>query len=240
MPLSTYGSLFCGAGLLDLGLHTVVPELACEFGVESDSVRRRLFAEHFTPARMFSTIASAACAELPAVAGLVGGIPCNTHSTPNTAGKRGLSPEWTDAIKIAKAVQPSWTLWESSSKGRAWERWVPFVRADLSTIGHTSVPFLLRTATRGACHDRKRAFVLSWCATADTDGEGQPSRAVHAALASLRKAPVDLWDGRVPARAHGRLDDGAGRDLARAIGYGVDQRTAVDVGRVLKALLCAM
>jgi DNA (cytosine-5)-methyltransferase 1 len=232
-----YGSLFAGAGLLDYGLHRAIPSLDCAFAVEVNDARRAIFGAHFPDARLLGDIESVRASDIPQIDGLIGGVPCNTHSTSNTAGDRGLAPEWEHAKRLTRDLRPRWTLWESSAKDRSWRRWVPFVRRDLWDLGHASVPFRLRTAPRGAPHDRDRAFVVSWQEAADRDGEGQPPRAVHAALASLRAAPADLWDGWVPPRAHGRLAHGSPVELARAVGLGVDQRTAADAARVLGALI---
>jgi DNA (cytosine-5)-methyltransferase 1 len=235
--VTRYGSLFAGAGLLDYGLHTVIPSLACAWAVEISDVRRRIFGAHFPGARLFGDIEQIDANALDPVDGLIGGVPCNTHSTGNTAGDRGLAPQWTHARRIFAALAPRWSLWESSAKDQSWCRWVPAVRGDLHELGHASVCFRLRTAGRGAPHDRERAFVVSWARAADPDGEGEPPRAVHAAVARLRSTPTDLWDGRIPPCAHGRVADGADVELARAIGLGVDQRSAADAGAVLGALL---
>jgi len=231
----SYGSLFSGAGLLDYGLE--VPELQCRFAIEKDSGRQKIFGVHFSDAILYGNIENVESHKLPHVDGLIGGVPCNTHSTSNTAGERGLAPEWTHAKRLIRDLDPDWSLWESSAKDQSWRRWVPFVRRDLYELGHASVPFRLRTAGRDAPHDRDRAFVISWSASSDAHRDGKPSRAIHAEASRLREAPARVWDGRIPPCARGRLADGTDTELARAIGLGVDQRTAYDAGRILEALL---
>jgi hypothetical protein len=235
-----YGSLFAGAGLLDFELHAVLPDLLCRWAVEIDDDRRTIFGAHFPEAQQHAAIEDVDASRLAPVAGIMGGIPCNTHSTGNTAGERGLAPQWDHARRIIEHIQPAWTLWESSEKDQSWRRWVPAVRRDLGRLGHASVCFRVRTAGRGASHDRERAIVVSWSAVADAHRDGQCTRAVHGEVARLREAPAVVWDGRAPAGIGGRLADGLDQRLARAIGLGVDQRTAEDAGRVLGALIAAL
>jgi site-specific DNA-cytosine methylase len=235
-----YGSLFAGAGLLDHGLHATIPALECAWAVEIDADRRAMFGAHFPGAELHGDIAGLSASCLRPVCGLVGGVPCNTHSTSNTAGAKGLAPQWHHAKRLIRDLAPAWTLWESSEKDQSWRHWVPAVRRDLHGFGHASVCFRVHTSGRGACHDRERAFVVSWAASADSDRDRQCASAVNAEVARLRAATVDLWDGRIPACAHGRLADGIDQRLARAVGLGVDQRSAHDAARVLLALFAAM
>jgi site-specific DNA-cytosine methylase len=232
-----YGSLFSGAGLLDHGLHEIVPALSCAWAVEIDADRRAMFGAHFPGADLHGDICGLSAACLRPVCGLVGGVPCNTHSTSNTAGAKGLAPQWHHAKRLIGDLAPRWTLWESSEKDQSRRHWVPPVRRDLHECGHASVCFRVHTSGRGASHERQRAFVLSWAAATDPDRNRQRASAVHAEVARLRTAPADLWDGRIPACAHGRLADGIDQRVARAVGLGVDQRSAHDAGRVLLALL---
>lgn len=232
-----YGALFSGAGLLDWGLHRTIPSLDCRWAVEVDTDRRAIFGAHFPSARMMADIWAIDPGALPHVDGLIGGVPCSTHSTANTAGERGLAPEWKPARDIIEHTKPAWTLWESSGKQRTWTYWVPAVRRDLWDLGHASMCFRLRTSGRFAPHERERAFVISWAKAFDSDGDRKPAVAIHAQASSLREAPGSVWDGWVPPRAHGRLDDGVDGRLARAVGLGVDRRTAEDAGRILGALI---
>jgi site-specific DNA-cytosine methylase len=235
-----YGSLFAGAGLLDFGLHAELPGLRCQWAAEIDDDRRTIFGAHFPSAALHGDITALDHTTLERVDGIIGGIPCNTHSTSNTAGERGLAPQWEHARRILEHLAPTWTLWESSEKDQSWRRWVPPVRRDLWAVGHASVCFRVRTAGRGAPHDRERAIIVSWSTTADAHRDGECSRAVHEEVARLRSAPAVVWDGRIPAGIGGRLADGLDARLARAIGLGVDQRTAEDAGRVLGALIGAL
>jgi site-specific DNA-cytosine methylase len=235
-----YGSLFSGAGLLDHGLEKAVPSLACRWAVEIDEDRRTIYAAHFPTAALYGDVETVDPSALERVGGIIGGIPCNTHSTTNTVGDRGLAPQWEHARRIIEHIEPAWTLWESSEKDKSWRRWVPPVRRDLWTLGHASVCFRVSTAGRGAPHDRERAFVISWSTAADAHRNGECSRAVHAEVARLREAPAVVWDGGAPPGVGGRLADGLDHRLARAIGLGVDQRSAADAGRVLRALIGAL
>jgi site-specific DNA-cytosine methylase len=231
-----YGSMFSGAGLLDYGLHRSLP-LSCEWAIESDRDRRRIFEANVPVKRMHADIQRIHCNDLTPIEGIVAGVPCDSHSTANTGGVRQLSYLWKSASAIIEAKRPKWILLESSYKDQSWTHWVPAVRGDLWSFGYPSLSFWLSTAVRGAPHERSRAFVVAWDPAAYADRDREPSGALHAALASLRETPVCLWDGRLPPRPDRRLDDGVDSRLARAIGLGVDQRTAVDLVRVIEPLL---
>ena len=244
-----YLSLFSGAGLLDSGLHSSVPALSCVAACELDPTRRRIFGAHFPGARLFGDVAELARAPGllgsagAGVEGIVAGIPCNLFSTANTSASN--TREISDgpakhALSLVSSLRPRWCLFESSGRAGTWARWVPAVRGSLWARGHASVCVRLCPAGRGAPHERPRAFVFSWRSAADSDRDSEPARAVHAEASRLRAAASTPWDGRIPPGFGVRLDHGADVALARAIGYGVDQRSAQDAGGILGALIAAL
>ena len=239
--MSTYGSLFSGAGVWDHGLESELPGLRCSFQVERNPDALRILAHHWPGVPRITDIKQARGVDLPRVDGLIGGIPCDGISTARTTGERGIESGntnlWIEADRLVGELSPAWCMWESSAKDRAWSRWVPVVRRDLWTRRYASVSFRVRAHEHGAAHGRDRAFVVGWKLPSDPDRQGEPPRAVHATLARLRATPVDLWDGRVPTRAHGRLAHGLDQRLATRIGFGVDRRAARVTARVIEALI---
>lgn len=235
-----YGSLFAGAGLFDYGLHTSVPDLDCRFAFELDAARRRIFGVHFPGVELHADIEDAPKLDLPEIDGLIGGIPCNLFSTANTSSSNtrdiAHGPA-KHALQLISELRPKWTLWESSAKDGSWRRWVPAMRRELWRRKHSSLSVRMRTAPRGSAHDRERAFILSWRSSSDPYRDRESSRAIHEEVARLSQAPVHLWNGKVPARAHGRVAHGCEISLARAIGLGVDQNVARDIGCILKKMI---
>ena len=220
-----FGSLFSGAGLLDLGFeragHT------CAYHAEVDPYACRVLAKHWPGVPNFGDVRGVDPTALPQVDLLAGGFPCQDISTANVRGRPGLGGEksglWREYARIVEGSQPRWVVVENSGQ---WRSWVPAVRGDLWRLGYASVSLQLCASQFGAPHRRPRAWVV-----AHADRNGEPLRAVDAEMARLLALPGTFRDwGQPPARDL-RVDDGVAHrmDRCRVTGNGV----VVDMARMV-------
>lgn len=120
MSVKTYGSLFAGAGGIDLGLDAA--NLECLFQVEIDENCRQTLSYHWPSVPKFSDIKDVSGYDLPFVDLITFGSPCQDLST---AGKKlGLDGErsslFFEAVRIIKEMReksngqyPKWSIWEN-------------------------------------------------------------------------------------------------------------------------------
>lgn len=120
MPVRTYGSLFAGAGGIDLGLDAA--NLECLFQVEIDENCRQTLSYHWPNVPKFNDIKDVSGYDLPFVDLITFGSPCQDLST---AGKKlGLDGErsslFYEAVRIIKEMRkksngqyPKWSIWEN-------------------------------------------------------------------------------------------------------------------------------
>lgn len=225
------GSLFSGIGGLELGLEMAgVGHVVWQAEMDLDA--RRVLRAHWPRARLYSDVREVR-SDVEAVDLVCGGFPCQDLSTANVTGRQRLdgarSGLWREYARIVGLVAPRWVVVENV--GGAWRDWVPYVRADLARLGYASVPLALSTADVGAPYHRDRIFVL-----AHSDGEEQPLRAVHAALASLRADAGRLGEGvRRACDAALACDDELPARLARLPGNAVSVAVSQVIGRAIMA-----
>jgi len=234
MPL-VIGSLFSGIGGLELGLERAgLGPVAWQ--VEIDDKCRRVLARHWPDARRYRDIRGVAPDELTEVALLCAGFPCQNLSHANVVTRTGLEGEqsglWRECERIAAGLRPRWIVVENIFDG--WRQWVPVVRSDLARLGYASVPLSLRASDVGASFPRARVFVV-----AQSYGDGESARAVHAQMAKLpslaRPARSD-W-GRPSSRALGMADGVSGcMDRLHQLGNAVVPQCAEVIGRAIAEL----
>lgn len=231
-------SLFSGIGGLELGLERA--GMAVVGQVEIDPFCRSLLARHWPEASRHDDVRTAAAwwtgRQRPTVDLVCGGFPCQDISNAHTNGERlalngSKSGLWSSYREVVAAVEPRWVVVENVS---AWERWVPGVRGDLHALGYASVPVQVSAGSLGAPHRRPRVLVV-----AHANGEGEPLRAIHAEVASLRPVPRGGGHWRQPFTGAVRVADGsAGRmDGARrrALGNAVVPAVTEWIGRLIVA-----
>lgn len=207
-------SLFAGIGGLELGLERAGMRTVGQ--VEVDAHCRRILAQHWPEVPRHDDVRTAArwwgAASRPDVDVVAGGFPCQDISNAHTNGARlalggAKSGLWRSFAGLVGDVRPRWVLAENVN---AWERWVPGVRSDLHALGYASVPVQLSAGSVGAPHPRPRVFVV-----AHSDGESEPPRAVHAAVAGLRPDAADRGYWRKPFTGPFRVADGIPRRMDR-------------------------
>lgn len=223
------GSLFSGIGGLERGL-----ELAglghVVWQAESSSDARQVLAEHWPLAHRFHDVREVRHGRAESVDLICGGFPCQDLSTANVVDRSGLDGErsglWTEFDRVVGELRPRWVVVENVGSNGAWREWLPVVRSDLHRRGYASVPMALSTAELGYPHHRDRVFVL-----AHAHGEGQPLRAVHAAMARVLEDRGRLGEGvRRACAAALACPDGLPARLARLPGNAVAPAAGYVIG----------
>jgi DNA (cytosine-5)-methyltransferase 1 len=112
-PRLTFGSLFAGVGGFDLGFERA--GLCCRWQVELDPACRAVLARHWPGVTRFTDVREVGKHNLPPVAVIVGGFPCQDLSV---AGKRqGLlgdrSSLFYEMTRIAHELRPRLLVWEN-------------------------------------------------------------------------------------------------------------------------------
>ena len=198
----TYGSLFTGAGGLEMGVQSVLPGRTL-WHSDIDPGACKVIEHRWPDIPNLGDITTIDWATVPRVDVLTGGSPCQDVST---AGRRAGMHEGTrsnlwGAMREAIAVlRPSLVVWENvrgaysacaaSEMGSCPRcvgddpggRHAPRLRAlgrvlgDLCDLGYDAQWYGLRAADVGAPHGRFRVFVFAWPAA---DNAGHPWRLVH-------------------------------------------------------------
>lgn len=213
------GSLFTGAGLLDLGLHQA--GIRHEWMCEADPWRRRLLHARFPGVPVHADVRAVGALTARRVDVIAGGFPCKGAST---AGKRtGLDhPEtalWREMRRCVGELRPRFVLLENVANllaihgGDVWGT----VVGDLAALGYDTVWDCVPAAAFGAPHLRDRVFAIA----ADADGQRcrQPVGAVaggseRAGAADRGAAPADP-DGRRGRHEPVAVREGGGPPAAR-------------------------
>jgi len=157
------GSLFSGAGLLDIVLEQAGIQHA--WFVERDEWRREHLARRWPGVPVFDDVRSVGAYNLEAVEAIVGGFPCKGAST---AGKRtGLAhPEtalWAEFERIVRELRPEYVAVENVANilalhaGAVWGT----VLGDLAALGYDVAWDCIPAAAVGAPHGRDRVFAVA-------------------------------------------------------------------------------
>lgn len=220
----TYGSLFSGIGLLDLGVEMAFRDVGvsirCAFHVEINPFCRSVLSKHWpeVPNHEDVTRVGSTGVALAPVDLLVGGFPCQDVSV---AGKgRGLrggerSWLWFEYLRIIKETKPRAVIIENVPG--LIRRGLDDVVAGLTSAGYEVEATRIQAADLGAPHRRERVFVLAY-----TNGvrQSQPSRgereewrrtldSSEARMADAERVELRQQSGRR------RGSDGSGAPLAR-------------------------
>lgn len=178
------GSLFSGAGLLDLGLAQAGHEHA--WFCEQDEFRRDLLARRFPEIPIFDDIRTLDTAAIEHVDIIAGGFPCRGISH---AGKQeGFAhPEtalWREMLRIVRDVRPRDVLVENVDRIRGLKQGAILgtVLGDLAALGFDAEWDVLPAAAVGAPHLRQRWFCVAChpdrMARPPAGGRGGRSRAL--------------------------------------------------------------
>lgn len=225
------GSLFSGIGGLERGLE-LAGLGAVAWQVEMSPFCRKVLARHYPHAQRYEDVREVGKHNLTPVDLVCGGFPCQDISS---AGKRaGLagarSGLWYEYLRVVRELSPRWVVVENVASGA--NAWVDPVCAGLAEQGYTCLPIPLSAADVGACHLRKRVFVV-----AHLNAHRQPTVAEHAETprAQAVAATHPGWQ-TVPPMV--RVVNGLPHrvDRIRALGNSVVPQCAEVVGWVIRKL----
>lgn len=208
--------------------------------VEIEPYCRRVLARHWPEVPQHDDVRTATgwwnSEPRPTVDLVAGGFPCQDISSARTAGTRdGLdgakSGLWSAFRDVVTDQRPRWVIVENSPE---WRRWVPDVRRDLFGLGYASMPLRVSAGSLGAPHPRPRCLVV-----ANSDGQGEPLRTIHAEVAGLRPVPRNRGDWREPYTGTLRVAHGAPRGVDGARRRGIGNAVVPQVGELIGRLVVA-
>lgn len=262
----SFGSLFSGIGLLDLGLQRA--GLGCPaWQVEIDPWCRSVLARHWPSAERIADVRSFSA---PSTRILCGGFPCQPYSV--AGARRGDSDEralWPHFARVIDEAKPAIVIAENVPGLRSLA--LRGVLADLADLGFDAEWCCFRASDLGAPHQRNRIWIV---ATHRVDVRCEPgwlSRQIGAAQEAQHRRDREIMathpngEGRVQqairvATERGwaehcrwqldptpRMDDGGPKGLVKprrgelghrrkALGNGVVVACAELVGRVVAGL----
>lgn len=242
------GSLFSGAGGLDLAALELFPDASMAWHCEVDPAASKVLAHHWPGVRNLGDVSTVDWSTVCPVDVVVGGFPCQDLSA---AGRRvGLtdgsrSGLWSYMRAAVDVLRPQFVLIEnvrgllSAPAVRNLEpeadalgdfgsnlvlRALGTVLGDLATIGFDAEWACVQASDVGACHHRSRVFIFAYRGPSDQGyGTGVLSRAVEPVSA----APyLPTPDTGVSPNGHGRRGGTAGN------GY----QSGTNLDAVVKAL----
>lgn len=240
------GSLFSGAGLMDLGLERA--GMTPVFQVEIDPYARRVLERHWPGLYRLANVRDAGSHNLPPCDVLAGGFPCtNISPAGDGTGLAGAeSSLWAEFARLIRELQPRYVLVENSSALTA--RGLETILGDLAACRYDAEWDCLPAGAFGAPYLRARCFVVAYPA-GDGWRAGGPGGLAGGAegppAARLQPTPRVLsgpiqpstWWAREPGLA--RLAYGprprAHESRLRAAGHGVAVPVAEWLGRCLMA-----
>lgn len=153
------GSLFSGAGMLDLGLAWAGMETV--FQVEIDSWNQHLLEKNFPGTVKFTDIRRVDSEILPRVDVLAGGFPCQPVSV---AGKKRAQEDerwlWPEFARIIRGLRPKYILVENVPG--LINRGLGEVLCDLYTLGYDAEWTTFPAAYIGSPHQRDRLWLVAY------------------------------------------------------------------------------
>ena len=171
MPALRLGSLCTGYGGLDLAASAVF-DLVPVFHAETDPAAARLLEHRFPGVPNLGDITACDWHAVPRVDVLCAGYPCQTDSL---AGQRkGVDDArwiWPSVAGAIRVLRPRVVLLENvlGHLSLGFRR----VLGDLAGLGFDAEWMVCAASDLGACHQRKRLFVLAWPADAEGDRRGE-------------------------------------------------------------------
>nr|WP_280465645.1 DNA cytosine methyltransferase [Nocardia brasiliensis] len=189
------GSLFSGAGMLDVAALELFPGSSMAWHCEVDPAAAKVLAQHWPGVPNLGDVTTIDWSTIEPVDVLTGGFPCQDVSL---AGRRaGLSEGtrsglWSHMFRAVSVLRPKLVLIENvrgllsaravrnmesgegdlGAGGGGPLRALGAVLGDLSSIGFDADWALVRASDVGACHQRARVFILAYPAGTRTVGVG--------------------------------------------------------------------
>jgi DNA (cytosine-5)-methyltransferase 1 len=158
----TFGSLFSGIGVMDLGLERA--GMTCKWQVENNDYCLKVLSKHWPDIPKYSDITTLDFAAVEPVDLLAGGFPCQDLSV---AGKReGLregnrSGLWFEFLRGIRTLRPRFVLVENVP-GLLINHAMGRVLGDLAECGYNAEWTVLAASAFGAPHARERVFIIAY------------------------------------------------------------------------------
>lgn len=156
----TFGSLFAGAGGIDLGLERA--GMACRWQVEINPFCQRVLAKQWPAVKRFEDVRMVGASNLEHVDLVAGGFPCQDVSRigrmEGIDGKR--SGLWVEFARIIRELQPLYVLVENVTG--LLDGGIGRVLADLADIGFDAEWEVLPAWAFGGPHHRERVFIVAY------------------------------------------------------------------------------
>lgn len=154
-----YGSLFSGAGGLDLAIEEVF-DAECAWQCEYDSAASKVLATHWPDVPNLHDVTKVDWSTVEPVDIMCGGYPCQPFSAAGqrkgTDDERHLWPYFAEAIR---RVRPRYVVLENVAGHRSMG--FDSVLGDLASLGYDAQWCSIRASDVGAPHRRERLFVLA-------------------------------------------------------------------------------
>lgn len=234
--MTRIGSLFSGAGGLDLAALALFPGSSMAWHAEINPAASAVLAHHWPDVPNLGSVTEIDWTAVEPVDVLCGGFPCQDVSA---AGRRAGLAEgtrsglWSHMAAAIDELRPRFVLIEnvrgllsapairgveSTETDVGYVGTRPVLRAlgavlgDLADLGLDAEWTSLRASTVGACHRRERVFILAYPANADCVDAADESR-----LGRSRRRAVPRTGDAADAASSGResVDDGTGGAAAR-------------------------
>lgn len=158
MKKMTFGSIFAGIGGFDLGLERA--GMTCKWQVEVDPFCQKVLARHWPKVRRYSDVRECGQHNLETVDLVVGGFPCQPHST---AGKRrGANDDrdlWPEYRRIIGEIRPNWVVAENVPGIRT--TILDQVLSDLEGMAYSIGTLVVPACAFNAPHRRDRVFIIA-------------------------------------------------------------------------------
>lgn len=230
--MPTFGSLFSGDGLMDLGLTRAGFDVVWQAEIRDFS--RALLAKRFPWATQYGDVRGLTGHELERVDLVAGGFPCQdiSNAGPRTGIEGSRSGLWGEMARLVGVLRPRYVLVENVAALAV--RGLGRVLGDLSTLGFDAEWSVVPACALGAPHARPRLFLL-----AHTPGEGLEGRsfpdAPRSVLGHVAGRPVRVgtpWANGpdLPRVGYGGAD---WVDRLHGLGNGVVVPVAEFIGRRL-------
>lgn len=169
MKMLTFGSLFSGAGGIDLGLE--ISGMRCVWQVENSNSAIRCLERHWPDVTRYPDATTLSLAEIPRVDLVCGGDPCPSRSRARRIHKAVAPDLWPVFRAVVSALRPVWVLRENVVSPDVGD-----VAADLARLGYLCV-------------------VLE-CDSAQVTGQSRPREYLCGVLESTGVCPVELFSER--------------------------------------------
>lgn len=167
----THLSLFSGIGGIDLAAHHAGFETVAF--VENDPFCQKVLRKHWAHVPIFGDIKQFNGEQFRNTTIISAGFPCQPHSI---AGKRKASSDsrdlWGETVRVLLEAKPRWFLGENVTGLLTSERRHFFGRilSDLASLGYRVGWSVYGASEVGACHQRKRVFIIAYSAQLYGDG----------------------------------------------------------------------